>query len=355
VAKSLPSSRGSLDSHGQFANIHLSRKKNNPYTLPVKGHKIAEMLTAHLRKTKRFLFTAGASLVLISCVSAPTALHAREEASNELDVPGGTIVLSIPQPLPVSQTEVRQWVGRAANALVKFYGRYPVKRVTIEILPTASGEIRDGVENDGKSISIYLGPDTQLSSIPDDWMLTHEMFHLSQPDLGTKYSWMSEGMADYLEPVARVHSGLITERQFWKDLVEGLPQGLPQGGDSGLDSTQAWARVYWGGCLYWLMADIGVRQATHNEKSVRDAARAVLDAGGDGSRRWTMDHLLATYDSGTGTKVFEQLHEELGLKPGSADLGALWRRLGIVYFRGQVTFDDLAADAAIRKGITRGW
>jgi hypothetical protein len=317
-----------------------------------------DMLGTHLHGLRQFVWVSGASafaVALISCSSASSGLHARPLSDNDLSEPGGIISLSMPQALPVPQAEVRQWVDRAAEAIGKFYDRYPVKHATITILPADRGEIQNGVENDGKFITIYLGPNSQLSSLPGDWMLTHEMFHLSQPDLGIQYSWMSEGMADYLEPVARIHAGLITEPQFWKDLVEGLPQGLPKAGDKGLDFTQDWGRVYWGGCLYWLLADVRVRQETHNAKSVRDAARAVLDAGGDGSQYWKLERLLAAYDAGTGTKVFEQLHDELGLKPGSADLGMMWRRLGVNYYQGRVTFDDQAPDAAIRKGITRGW
>ena len=88
------------------------------------------------------------------------------------------------------------------------------------------------------------------------------MFHLSQPDLDDDYSWMSEGMADYLEPVARIRVGQITPEKFWQDLVDGLPNGLPASSDRGLDNTHTWGRTYWGGSLYWLLADIRIRQQT---------------------------------------------------------------------------------------------
>jgi hypothetical protein len=263
------------------------------------------------------------------------------------------IEISTPQPLPVSSAQVNDWVDRAAKALTAFYGRYPVRHVHLIILPAeGGGGVQNGREWDGRRIEIHLGADTTEKDLRGDWMLTHEMFHLSQPDLGEDYSWMSEGMADYLEPVARVRIGQITPEKFWKDLVEGLPQGLPQSGDQGLDRTHTWGRTYWGGCLYWLLADVRVHEQTHNKKSVRDAAKAALDAGGDGSQEWTIEKLLDAYDRGTGTTVFKDLHDEMGNKPAMTDLDALWKSLGIIYENGQIKFDDHASRADVRKSIT---
>jgi predicted metalloprotease with PDZ domain len=107
--------------------------------------------------------------------------------------------------------------------------------------------------------------------------------------------------------------------------------------------------------LFWLLADMEIRQKTENKKSVRDAARAVLDAGGDGSQTWTIGDLLDAYDQGVGTPgvtVFKDLHDEMGGTPVDTDLPALWKSLGVVDDHGKVTFDDAAPLAEVRKGIT---
>jgi hypothetical protein len=270
-----------------------------------------------------------------------------------LDETNGTIFLHADDRLAVSNDDVVQWVNRAAVAITHFYERYPVRHVDIYVYQGGSA-VNGGVERDGRRINIHLGSDTTPDDLADDWTITHEMFHLSQPDLDDRNNWMSEGMADYLEPVARVRVGQITAERFWRDLVEGMPKGLPGPGDEGLDHTHTWGRTYWGGSLFWLLADIRVREQTQNKKSVRDAARGVLDAGGDGSQTWPLKELLGTYDRATGTKVFSQLNEELGEKPGKVDLDELWKSLGVVYQNGKVTFDDSAKLAGVRKGITEG-
>jgi hypothetical protein len=271
--------------------------------------------------------------------------------TKELPQKNGAITLHVPKPLAVSNDDVTEWVGRAATAITHFYGRYPVQHVDIYVYPGGSG-VNGGVEYVGQRINIHLGDDTTQSDLLSDWMITHEMFHLSQPDVDDDNNWMMEGMADYLEPVARVRIHQITPAKFWGDLVEGMPQGLPGAFDGGLDHTHTWGRTYWGGSMFWLLADIRVRQQTNNQKSVRDAARAVLDAGGDGSETWSLKKMLDAYDAATGTKVFNQLNEELGERPGKPDLDALWKSLGVVYRDGKVTFDDGAPLAAVRRGIT---
>jgi hypothetical protein len=291
------------------------------------------------------------SAFLILLIATATYSDARDTYplfEQTLTLKGGEISLHVSDPLSVPRADVTEWITRAATALTHFYTRYPVHHVDIYVYSGVNG----GVEYSGQRINIHLGDDTTRSDLLTDWMITHEMFHLSQPEIEDDQRWMSEGMADYLEPVARVRIGQITPEKFWGDLVEGMPQGLPGPSDRGLDYSHDWGRTYWGGSMFWLLADIRTRQQTNNQKSVRDAARAVLDAGGDGSETWSLKDLLSAYDHATGTHVFTQLNDELGEHPGKPDLDALWKSLGIVYDNGKVTFDNTAPLANIRQGIT---
>jgi predicted metalloprotease with PDZ domain len=172
------------------------------------------------------------------------------------------------------------------------------------------------------------------------------MFHLAFPTLDDRYLWMMEGLSDYLEPVARGRAGQLTPEEVWREFVEGLPQGLPQEGDRGLDNAFTRERIYWGGNLYWLLADVRIREQTKNRHSVDDAIRAILNAGGNGDANWSLDRVFKVGDKAT--------HDELGPKPGAVDLDALWQRLGVKYNHGVITFDNAAPDASIRSAITSG-
>ena len=141
-------------------------------------------------------------------------------------------------------------------------------------------------------------------------------------------------------------------QQVWREFVEGLPQGLPQPGDSGLDGTQSRERIYWGGNIYWLLADVRIRSQTGNRRSVDDAIRAILADGGNGGVNWTLDRVLTVGAKATGTTVLKDLYDELGLRPGNVDLDALWKELGVRYRFGEISFDGKAPLAKVRQAIT---
>jgi hypothetical protein len=59
--------------------------------------------------------------------------------------------------------------------------------------------------------------------------------------------------------VARTRAGNLSDTALWADYVKAIPQGLPQENDRVLDRTHSWARPYWGGALYCLIADVQLR------------------------------------------------------------------------------------------------
>jgi hypothetical protein len=134
-------------------------------------------------------------------------------------------------------------------------------------------------------------------------------------------------------------------------VATGLPQGLPRPGEVGLDGTESWGRTYWGGALFWLLADIEIREATGNGRGVEHALRGILGTGGDMRVAWDLERALRTGDRATGTRVLQDLHARLGSRPVKVDLEALWRRLGVVRRGRSVRLDDRAPLASIRKSI----
>jgi hypothetical protein len=186
-------------------------------------------------------------------------------------------------------------------------------------------------------------------------MMTHEFIHMAFPDVSGEsddHHWMEEGMATYIEPIARAQIGRMTPERVWGDFVRDMPQGLPQAGDQGLDRTPTWGRTYWGGAIFWLLADVGIREATHNQKGLQDAMRAILDAGGNITEDWTVERVAEVGDRATGTTVIADLYKQMKTTAVHTDLDGLWQRMGMQVKGGAVTFDDRAPFAAIRKAIT---
>jgi hypothetical protein len=204
----------------------------------------------------------------------------------------------------------------------------------------------------GGRITISIGNQTSPSELASDWMLTHEMVHLAFPSVDEKHHWIEEGIATYVEPIARIQAGHLEAEQMWFDLVRDMPQGLPQVGDRGLDHTHTWGRTYWGGALFCLLADVEIRRQTSNAKGFEQALRGVLDAGGDIRKEWSLEDALRAGDRAVGVNVLQPLYARMKDKPVTVDLDNLWTQLGVRSDGASVRFDDNATLAAIRRAIT---
>src|SRR5206468_9128783 len=219
----------------------------------------------------------------------------------------------------------------AADAVVAYYGRYSVPHLFLQIRPFDGKGVRGGrtFSMRGGLIRIAVGSETTEDDLATDWMLTHEMVHLTFPSVPDEHHWIEEGIATYVEPIARIQAGQFNASRMWFELVRDMPKGLPQAGDQGLNHTHTWGRTYWGGATFWLIADVRIREATGRKRSLDDAIRGILAAGGDGSAHWPAARVIEVGDRVTGTHVLHELYEEMAERSTSPDLAALWGRLGV--------------------------
>ena len=269
---------------------------------------------------------------------------------------GGEIVVTVgPDAPPVPRAALVAWVENAARAIVAVFGRFGVPEARLDVRTGGRGRIRGGRTDDlAPHVSLALGRETTPADLAGDWVLTHEFVHLSTPTLSKRYAWFMEGVATYVEPIARVRIGLLSADELWEGLLEGLPKGLPLAGDGGLDVTHTWGRTYWGGALFFFQADLEIRERSENRRSLDDALRGMLREGGDVRAGWTLEQALSAADRGVGEglNVLSRLHAAQGTTPASVDLDALFRRLGVSRAGGRVLYDDAAPLASIRRALS---
>jgi len=237
-----------------------------------------------------------------------------------------------------------------------YYGHFPLPRVLLQITPAEGAGVRGGMTfgNSGGLITIHVGADTSPSNFRSDWMLTHEMVHLAFPSVPEEHHWIEEGIATYVEPIARVRANHLDISEMWYELVRDLPQGLPAPGDEGLDHTHTWGRTYWGGALFCPLADVEIHRQTENRKGLDDALRGILEAGGNIGHDWELQKGLRIGNRATGVPVLTTLYDKMKDRPFDVDLDALWKELGIERNGQGVLFIDSAPLAATRLAITCG-
>jgi hypothetical protein len=274
--------------------------------------------------------------------------------STPIAVDGGTLnVAFAPGTFDLPRTALFAWLETSAKAVSVYFGKFPVSSARILIVPVRGSGVQSGTTFGYRAaIRLVVGRDVTEAELRGDWKAVHEMTHLALPDVHEPHLWLAEGIATYVEPIARVEAGDLTAAKIWGDMVRDMKQGLPQPGDRGLDRTPTWGRTYWGGAMFCLLADIDIRKQTGNKVGLQQALRGVLAAGGNHEQEWPVDRIFAIADKATGTTVLADLYAKMRAGPVAPDLDALWRQLGISVSGGKVTFDDSAPLAPIRRAIT---
>jgi hypothetical protein len=275
-------------------------------------------------------------------------------ATETLEVRGSTLCLVIDDPTASRRQLLRTWALRSANIVADYYGRFPAPLVVIRMHRGEGGGVGGGrTTNDaGLVIQVSVGREATPEALSGDWVLVHEMVHLALPEVGRRHDWLAEGLATYVEGVARAQFGNRDIADVWAEDRHSMPMGLPRKGEGGMDQTPTWGRTYWGGALYCLQAEVAIREQTGNRIGLQTALRAILkETGGYGFER-DIDEVLRIGDAATGTRVLDDLYQKIKTAPQAPDLDLLWSRLGVPSDPKTQPFDDHAPLAAIRIAIT---
>jgi hypothetical protein len=190
----------------------------------------------------------------------------------------------------VDQVPVLAWVHRSAIAVATYFGRFPVGQVGLLVAP-----------QDGNRVC-----------------------------------------AVYIEPIARAVAGQLDDATVWRWSLRHMPSGLPGPGDSGLDHTHNHDRIYWGGAIFWLLAEVAIDQRSGGRRSLRTALRAINRASGGYVADWTAEAVMAAGDAATATGVLRELYIAMKDAPCKTDLPALFASLGIAEVGGRIVVDDTA-------------
>jgi hypothetical protein len=290
-------------------------------------------------------------LALLMLAAAGTA-----DTAQELRVGGAVLRVDLDRgDFAGGATPILEWLRRSAEIVSRYYARFPAASVTVRLVPQEGGGVHGGktFANPNAYIRVQLGREVTAEQLLNDWVLVHEMTHLALPDTGEEHAWLSEGIATYVEGVARVQADNRRETDVWAEEMRAMPRGLPQPGDRGLDHTHTWGRTYWGGAMFCLLADVDIRRRTHLRFGLQDALRAVLRESGGLASDWPIERVLRSGDAAVGTKTLEDLYAQMKDTAVAPDLMTLWRELGVLPQGDSVTLSDSAPLAEVRRAIMR--
>ena len=302
------------------------------------------------RRRRLVLAAAAGAMLALPSAQAQTAGEDAEPVIETLQWAGAQLEVQFAPGFDNQlQREALAWVRRAARAVAAYLGRFPVTQVVLLMVPVDGAGVRAGTTfgEPELMIRLRLGRHTTPAQLLEDWILVHEMVHLAVPQVPPKQRWLHEGVATYVEGVARGRAGWVSPATVWRGWKANMPHGQPQAGDGGLDHTPTWGRTYWGGAIFCLRADVQMLTRSAGRVGLRQALQGVLAAGGHYGVVWTMERILATADTAVGQTTLTELYQQMKDSAQPTDLDALWLSLGVV----DDGFDDTAPLASVRRAI----
>jgi hypothetical protein len=279
-------------------------------------------------------------------VPAPAGAPAGQAAHIDLAVFDGAY--------EVARGDLVEWVRRTAQMTAAYWDGFTNPRMLVALLPSPGRRgIGYGrtVPGGGSTVMVQVGERSTAADLQDDWVLPHEFVHTGMPFLRGNGMWFMEGAATYIEPIVRARAGWKRETDVWREWVEHMPRGLSAIG-AGMNGGSA----YWGGALFFLLADIEIRKATSGAKGLEDCFKGARRLGGlmTPTERWSVADFVERCDRALGAPLMADAVARYVGTANTVDLDALWRDLGVRYDSVTVTTDDAAPLAAIRKLIVGG-
>ncbi len=172
------------------------------------------------------------------------------------------------------RVKIKKWLQTAGDTLALLNGTMPQDLIQIQFRVRRSGNavpFAQVLRRHPQGVIFQVNPTRSLEEFIDDWTAPHELVHLFIPYPGEADLWLSEGLATYYQYLLQARAGIKTEQQAWQKIYEGFERGrkdnryphLPlEDLSSDMREYRSYMRVYWSGTLYFLEADMALRQAS---------------------------------------------------------------------------------------------
>jgi hypothetical protein len=70
-----------------------------------------------------------------------------------------------------------------------------------------------------------LGAAVSETDLETDWTMTYELVYMGIASLADEHHWFEEGLATYVEPIARAQNGQLPAEHVGRDMVSRMHQG----------------------------------------------------------------------------------------------------------------------------------
>ncbi len=238
------------------------------------------------------------------------------------------------------QLQTHYWLQDVTDSLLMVYGEWPKDEFEIKVSTTTrgSGPVPWGQVNRDQPdrVSLFINPEYGFDAVAEDWTVYHELSHLLIPYQGFGDLWISEGLASYYQNILQARSGKLNQEEFWMKLISGFERGQKQTNWSTIRLSKVsdnmrryrnFMRVHWSGVLFWLTADINIREASNNKHSLDSLLKQLKNC--CEQRAMSSRSIMHKLDELYGSKVFTPLFYEFRNSYRMPEYQTILRKIGI--------------------------
>lgn len=260
------------------------------------------------------------------------------------------------------------WVSHAEKALRLVYGALPVDNfiTVIKASKRNSGAVPWGEVNrySPPEVTLVVNINSSLKALKADWTIYHELSHLLIPYDAGDARWFSEGLASYYQNITQARVGMFNEQTMWQKLYNGFERGNKQQNynhqmlsyiSDNIGQNRNYMRIYWSGALYWLKADVALRELA--KKTSRpyslDSALKQLQACCF-NRYLSATEIVEKLDELSQSQIFSSLLTEFSTSYAIPSYLPLLKSLGIEAKSGHINLKNDAKLSSLRVDIFTG-
>lgn len=254
------------------------------------------------------------------------------------------------------QDNLTQWVSDVSQVVTDYLGEFPLDDVQIIMMeskrpskgPVPWGEVTRG---SGVGIRLVVNSTKEIDDFYADWTATHELGHLLIPKVKYKDSWLSEGLASYLQYVFMARSGQLKVEEAWSRLFNGMKRG--EKGTKSAPKEQLieaaenrkrgarWdrtKRIYWSGAVYFLNADYQLRRQSKGQQGLSDVLKKFSYCCIKSVKKWDGMELALKFNELSKTNIFTTLYKDMAYSKKFPEYQSIFADLGVTVVKNEVTF-----------------
>lgn len=304
--------------------------------------------------------------LLLSCFTVLPGNFANAQNSKMLQQDDRYLELDVSPDFSAGMRDnVNEWTNFLSQSLLQVYGRWPRQHWRMTVAP-ASASADDPIpwaqvhRGDLDTIEFFVSPQASADQLILAWTGYHELAHLLIPYRGWGDNWFSEGVATYYQNILQARAGVLSEREMWQNIYEGLLRGAADDAyaaqplkevSEALRTEGGFMRVYWSGARYFLEADVRLRRQSGGALSLDTALEKLNRC--CANQTMSGDQIAGKLDELSQTLIFRPLYyhtrESFELRP----FDKLFASLGITVNKGLIILQPIGPGAQLRRQIAK--